>query len=392
MSALQAARGPVRFVVLSVVLSVLAACGSSSTDPVGDEIDGNDRGGGQVTDEPTDAEAGTAGEGVEETATEALSPGATEERDESASSVPHVSDYGGTLPAGRIVFTSDRADDSDLWLVRPDGGGLEQLTSADHADWRGDWAPDGTAIVFASQRAAFGDDGYIGDTAGGLQPYGLYLVEVDDGRTTHLLGGWEDRQPGGPRGSGRAFNNSPEWSPDGSRIAFTSDAGGDHSVYVMEAATGAEVQQLTDPSLEAYYPTWSPDGTRLAFSARTDPDSDLDLMVVDADGSDAEPLVDDGANQRMPAWSPDGSSIVFVSDRGGSGDLYLVDVTSGEVTELLVSDDDLSNPSWSPDGGWLVFESKTDRDTEVELIRADGTDRLRLTDDPARDGFPDWGP
>ncbi len=372
--------GRVRVLVLAVVVSVLAAC-SSSAPGDGDAGDGDAGGGAAATAEPTAA-------ATDEAATDGS---ATGEQD-AAASVPHVSDFAGTLPGGRIVFTSDRAGDSDLWLVAPDGSGLEQLTDAEHADWRGDWSPDGSTIVFASQRAAFGDDGYIGDTAGGLQPYGLYLVTVEGGSTTHLIGGWEDRDAVGVRGSGRAFNNSPVWSPDGARVAFSSDAAGEQSLYVTEAVAGSEVQQVTDPSLEVYYPTWSPDGTRIAFSGRTDPDGVLDLMVVGMDGSGAEALAAAGANARMPAWSPDGSTIVFVSDRDGPGDLHLLDVASGEVSELLTSEDELRNPSWSPDGQWLVFESRTDEGTEIDLVRADGTDRLRLTDDPARDGFPDWGP
>lgn len=367
--------GRVPVLVLAVV-SVLAACTSS---PPGDRAAGDG-----------DGEAATA------TATETSSDAAPDEaatgEQDPAASIPHVSDFTGTLPGGRVVFTSDRGGDSDLWLVAPDGSGLQQLTDAEHADWRGDWSPDGSTIVFASQRAAFGDDGYIGDTAGGLQPYGLYLVTVEGGSTTHLLGGWEDRDAFGVRGSGRAFNNSPVWSPDGTRVAFTSDAAGEQSLYVMEAVAGSEVQQVTDPSLEVYYPTWSPDGTRIAVSGRTDPEGALDLLVVGIDGSGAEALADDGANARMPAWSPDGSAIVFVSDRDSAGDLHLLDVASGEISELLASEDELRNPSWSPDGQWLVFESRTDEGTEIDLVRADGTDRLRLTDDPARDGFPDWGP
>lgn len=383
-----------RFVGAAAVLSVVVACGSGASQPAADEEAAIADDGTATTEEAEDEADLAVDDGGASAGDEAIEPATPDDGEDAASAVPHVSEYDGQLPGGRIVFTSDRGEDSDLWLVQPDGSELRQLTSAEHADWQGHWSPDGATIVFASQRAAFGPDGYIGDTPGGLQPYGLYLVDVEGGGTTHLLGGWEERSTGGRPGAGRAFNTNPQWSPDGARIAFSSDARGDQGIYVLAATAGSEVQRLTDPSLEAYYPTWSPDGTRLAFSGRTEPDGDLDLMVVTADGADgadARSLVDDDADERMPAWSPDGSTIVFVSDRGGSGDLYLLDLASGEVTALLLTDDDLRYPSWSPEGDWVVFESRVDRDTEVELVRADGTDRLRLTDDPALDGFPSWG-
>ena len=139
---------------------------------------------------------------------------------------------------------------------------------------------------------------------------------------------------------------SPDWSPDGQRIAFyrrdalESGGDGDADIYVMNA-DGSEVTRLTDNNAADYFPAWSPDGRRIAFSSDRDGDyrdGNRDIYVMNADGSGVTRLTDDDARDDDPAWSPDGQRIAFRYDREGNADIYVMNADGSEVTRLTDND------------------------------------------------------
>ncbi len=152
---------------------------------------------------------------------------------------------------------------------------------------------------------------------------------------------------------------SPTWSPDGTRIAFSSDRDGMPQVYVMDA-NGGEWRPVSDGWGE--YPAWSPDGEWIAYAAYvggTTPegDPDYDVFVVNDDGTAATNITDDpDSYDGYPTWSPDGRLIAFTSDRH---------TRRGE-----------------PRG----------RGFELYTMARDGTGIARLTTNRLPDLFPDWQP
>ena len=111
-------------------------------------------------------------------------------------------------------------------------------------------------------------------------------------------------------------DSTPAWSPDGSKIAFTSAIDGYNEIYVMNA-DGSNIIQLTDNSdWDDVSPAWSPDGSKIAFMSDRDRDDDIfEIYVMNADGSNVIQLTNNSDQDGFPAWSPDGSKIAFTSTR-----------------------------------------------------------------------------
>jgi WD40 repeat protein len=149
-----------------------------------------------------------------------------------------------------------------------------------------------------------------------------------------------------------ATDEQPAWSPDGARIAFTSDRDGRQAIFVMNA-DGTGVRRLTDAAFANYHPTWSPDGTRIAFTSERD--ADAEIYVMNADGTDQRRLTTQAGLDTDPAWSPDGTRIAFTSNRDGDEEIYVMNANGSGVTRVTVNPTWDRHPAWSPDGTRLAF-------------------------------------
>src|SRR5207249_4993650 len=105
------------------------------------------------------------------------------------------------------------------------------------------------------------------------------------------------------------------WSPDGSRIAFSSSRDGNNEIYVMNA-DGTGQTRLTTTTASNLHPTWSPDGAKIAFSSSRDTgDEDRQqIYVMNADGTGVTRLTNNSADEQQPSWSRS-NKIAFYSTR-----------------------------------------------------------------------------
>jgi Tol biopolymer transport system component len=182
----------------------------------------------------------------------------------------------------------------------------------------------------------------------------------------------------------------PDWSPDGTKIAFASTRDdGNWEVYVMNA-DGSHPVNLTNNPAEDFSPVWSPDGTKIAFCSGRD--GNYEVHVMNADGSHPVNLTNNPAQDVGEAWSPNGAQIAFSSLRDGNWEVYVMNADGSHPVNLTHNTATDYGLSWSPDGTRIAFSGTRDGNWEVYVMNANGSNPVRLTNNPASDWYPEWSP
>ncbi|MEZ4769766.1 MAG: hypothetical protein R2844_15210 [Caldilineales bacterium] len=280
---------------------------------------------------------------------------------------------------GRIAFHSDRGGDLDIYSMNADGSDVQQLTDSPGRDFEPAWSPDGSTIVFSTDR----------DDPTNAQ---LYLMDADGSNQRPLM-------PFTP-----ADYLGARWSPDGQWILFHSNLDVDgvpwFNVYKVRP-DGSDLTDLTNSVDNSFRPDWSPDGERIVFMSERD--GNRELYVMNADGSNPVRLTDNVGDDNQPRWSPDGSTILFESNRDGANTvLYLMDAPPADVAGpqeesirlLSFPGFNSQNGSWADGGKMIVFSADRDsthnQNWDVYIMPADASEIHRLTGGEALDRFPVW--
>jgi TolB protein len=145
---------------------------------------------------------------------------------------------------------------------------------------------------------------------------------------------------------------SPNWSPDGNRLAYVSFENRRMQIIVQDVYSGARQVIASYPGINGA-PSWSPDGQRLAFALSRD--GNPEIYVASLSGGGLLRLTNNSAIDTEPVWTPDGNSIIFTSDRGGGPQLYRVSAAGGQPQRLTFEGDYNARPALSPDGRYLAM-------------------------------------
>jgi Tol biopolymer transport system component len=252
--------------------------------------------------------------------------------------------------------------------------------------------PDGSAQVNLTPNVDADDDGgpawspdgsriafTSGRTSGNEE---VYVMNADGSGQTDLT-------------NNAAFDVSPTWSPDGSKIAFTTIRGTTVSqIYVMNA-DGSGQTNVSNSAVEDEEPAWSPDGSKIAFTSVNN--STAQIWVMNADGSGRVNISNDPVGARNAAWSPDGTKIAFMSFRNGNSDIYVMNADGSGQTQLTTDPNLDDAPAWSPDGTKIAFNSTRQGNNQVFVMNADGSGATNVTNEVQlgpdnTDLAPDWQP
>ncbi len=168
--------------------------------------------------------------------------------------------------------------------------------------------------------------------------------------------------------SSTLFDGGAEYSPDGQRIAFSSNRGGGREIWVADASgeNATAVTSFNGPI--AGTGRWSPDSRLIAFDSR--PDGNSDIFVVPAGGGPVRQLTRTPGEDARPAWSADGRSIYFSSDRSGRAEIWRMSADGGEPAQITHQGGAVVIAS--PDGQHLFYKRSLNSGPIYD-IHPDGT-------------------
>jgi eukaryotic-like serine/threonine-protein kinase len=204
-----------------------------------------------------------------------------------------------------------------------------------------------------------------------------------------------DGSPSGPpmRATNGLEIRDAALSPDGSKLVYAKGRWVSNvwRVPILEdrPATWADADQITFDQAFVEFLDLSPDGQRLAYSSDRAGNQDLWVMPI---GGHATQLTSDPAPDWSPGWSPDGSTIAFYSYRTGDREIWSMPSSGGAATQLTHSPGLDAGSHWSPDNREIAFRSERTGNSEIWVISADGKRSRRITNDRASAGLPTWSP
>ncbi|MBP1807116.1 Tol-Pal system beta propeller repeat protein TolB [Rubellimicrobium aerolatum] len=181
---------------------------------------------------------------------------------------------------------------------------------------------------------------------------------------------------------------APRFSPDGSRVLYTSYESGVPAIYLLDVASVSQSRIPTEAGEMTFSPRFSPDGTRVIYSLTNGGNTDIFLAGL---GGGATRLTSAPSIETAPSFSPDGSRIVFESDRSGTQQLYVMGAGGGEPTRISFGDGRYSTPVWSPRGDLIAFTKQGGGRFYIGVMRPDGSEERLLTSSFLDEG-PTWAP
>lgn len=276
----------------------------------------------------------------------------------------------------KIVTSVSKAGSKfkEIYIMDWDGGDQQKVTSHNSIALSPNWSPDGKKIIYTAfvKRGPKGlrnPDLFMLDLIKGQRWLISYRMGLNSGGFFHpdgksilmtisesgnsdiyqvdLEGKIIKRLTNGPSG---ALNVEPAVSPDGSKVAFSSDRSGKPMVWVMNI-DGTSAIRKTFAGVYNSSPSWSPDGKKIAFAGLEA--NHYDIFIMDADGSKLERLTSarstDGkwSTNEDPVFSPDGRHIMFTSNRTGTNQIFIVNTDGTNERRITFDRNNYFKPRWS---------------------------------------------
>jgi Tol biopolymer transport system component len=289
-------------------------------------------------------------------------------------------------------------------ILRVDLESFNEVPVSNSVDGDSDaeWSPDGNRIVLTRNltsiwvvnRDGSNPNQLANETGNGLfnpawSPDGrkvAYTSQPLSGGTSTILAAASDGSGATNLTPGQDAQAPLDWSPDGTQILFTSNRTGNYEVFKM-SANGLSPLNLTNQSGTdgRFGLRWSPDGSKILYIGSSQ------VWIANVDGSDPKNLTGSIFNHRDPIWSHDGKLIFFVRGPDVSGEIWVMNA-NGAGQHLLIGGSIDVSPQPSPDGTKIAWSSRRDGNDEIYVANVDGSNPVRVTNNSRTDGRPRWRP
>ncbi len=280
-------------------------------------------------------------------------------------------------PNNFVVFESTRNGNWDLYAVDMTTGAEYRLTDGAGDDVNAAWSPDGSRLIFQSNRP---DENNV-------RQWQLYELTLSGGTLRRLS-------------DGTSIDVEPQYSNGGSDIVFRSyTEAGSNSVLTLMTANGLNRLAITSPDEDATNAAWSPRDRYIAYQSQAD--GDLDIYVYEVTSGLTRQLTDNTIEDYAPTWRCDETRLVFTSDIADNPDIYEAEVTPIDAPAILVEvdADQMTFDSWNdiyPESSPLREHASREGQTIMGAFGMQTTflsPDARLTEiDPSQDGIirEDW--
>ncbi len=272
--------------------------------------------------------------------------------------------------AHRIIFSSSRTGNTEIYTMDPEGADLMQITNNNIEDISPACSPGGKRFLYHSRSGENNTyeimTGYFDSTLTHIQLTSDYYSEFDAG-----------------------------WSPDGMKICFSREINGNYDIWKMNDNGDEQIPVTAGPDQDTD-PEWSPDGRKIVFISKGEDNSAgfPQVCIINIDGSEKTPLTDSPTVKEDPAWSPDGKYIYFSDHDEKEPEKYFirsVRLSSREEKEIAVFNEQIFGAQLSDNNKFILyFVGGYNINSEIYLFDIIAGKEIRLTNNSFADFSPGW--
>jgi TolB protein len=275
-----------------------------------------------------------------------------------------------SVARSKIAFVSDRdtvaktKKTKEIYIADYDGFNPRRVTVNRSLNILPSWSPDGRSLGYVSYRSGMPE---------------LLFAWIYEGKST-----------GFAAGAGSSVM-SLAFSPDGKRVAYSSNKSGNADIWVANT-DGTDARKITSSPAIDTAPSWSPSGNEIAFTSQRG--GTPQIWVMDSDGLNPHKVSTIGKWNDGAAWNPAkefSTEIAYTTVLDGGREVAIVDVANGQTRQITEGRGSCESPAWAPNGRHLVLACERGGRSQLAIADRMGRNVKAIDVGPGNNSQPDWG-